>query len=85
MYTELKAINDSRKSFYGKANIMDENGAKNLISYTTKVARIHPEGIAEVFGYYSPTTARHINEFLQQNGFQKLSKKEMESGKPITK
>ena len=87
MYTELKAINDSRKSFYGKANVSNDYGDEEtltLISYSTKVASIKGN-MAIVNGYYSPTTARHINEFLQQNGFKKLNKKEMESGKPLIK
>ena len=35
---------------------------------------------ANVFGWYSMTTSRHINEFLQQYGFDKMSKKQMEGG-----
>ena len=53
------------------------------MSYSTIVAEIVDEIVegerkVKVFGWYSNTTARHINEFLQQNGFDKMSKKEME-------
>ena len=34
---ELKP-NDNRKSFYGKAKVVTDNGISDLISYTTKVA-----------------------------------------------
>lgn len=32
----------------------------------------------KVNGYYSQTTARHINDFLYQHGFKTMTKKEME-------
>ena len=54
------------------------------MSYSTIVAVI-TDGIAtedgkptvKVNGWYSATTARHINEFLQQHGFDAMTKKEM--------
>lgn len=79
---------DTRKSFYRKAKIYkDNNGNILLMSYETIVAKI-TDKIAtkdniekvEVYGYYSNTTARHINEFLQQHGYPKMSKKQMEGG-----
>lgn len=76
---ELFPRYDSRKSFYGKARIVEhENGDKDLISYTTTVASIK-NNILYVYGWFSNTTARHINEFLQQNGFAPMTKKEMEA------
>ena len=69
---------DSRASFYKKAKIIKYNNALYLQSYSTIVAKID-NGEVVVNGWYSTTTARHINEFLQQNGFEKMSKKEMES------
>ena len=77
---------DSRKSFYGKAKVYkDDQGHLLLMSYSTIVAEI-TDGIAtedgrptaKVNGYYSQTTARHINDFLYQYGFPTLCKKEME-------
>lgn len=74
---ELSAIYDRCNSFYGKANIIEfKDGTKQLRSYNTIVAEIKNNTV-KVFGYYSLTTARHINEFLQQNGFSKMSKCEM--------
>jgi len=76
---ELFPKYDRRKSFYGKARIVEhENGDKDLISYTTTVASIK-NNILYVYGWFSNTTARHINEFLQQNGFDPMTKKEMEA------
>lgn len=85
---ELKPQYDNAKSFYKKANVYrDDNGKIFLMSYTTIVAEITDKIVAEdgnahakVYDYYSVTTARHVNEFLQQNGFSKMSKKEMEKG-----
>jgi hypothetical protein len=68
---------DSRKSFYGKAVVIEESGIKQLRSYNTIVAEIR-EGEAEIFGTYSPTTLRHIKDFLYQNGFEVGTKKELE-------
>lgn len=75
---------DTRKSFYNKAEIYkkyDEIQKANMLylkSYDTIVAVINLDtNVPCVFGYYSQTTARHINEFLLQNGFNKMSKKEM--------
>lgn len=65
---ELKTDYDSRKSFYGKAKIVINEGKTHLISYDTWVARIE-NGKAIVTGLYSATTLRHIKEFLKQNGF----------------
>lgn len=73
----LRPKYDSRKSFYKKASILIYNGALYLLSYDTIVAKIE-NGKAVVNGWYSQTTARHINEFLLQNGFEKMSEKEME-------
>lgn len=73
----LQARYDSRADFYKKAQIKKYNGALYLQSYSTIVAKIE-DGKAIVNGWYSQTTARHINEFLYQNGFDKMTKKQME-------
>lgn len=85
---ELQPQYDRAKSFYKKANVYkDDKGHILLMSYTTIVAEITDAMAAEdgkpklkVNGWYSNTTARHINEFAQQHGFNKMSKKEMERG-----
>lgn len=70
----------SQKSFGGKAKvIVDDDGTKILVSYNTKVAKITPSGELKVMGYFTPTTAKHINEFAQQNGFPKMTKAQMDS------
>ena len=66
---------DSRKSFYGKARVVEkDDGSKVLYSYSTPVVRIK-DGKATLLrkGYVgwnaSPTTLRHVKDFLAQNGF----------------
>ena len=73
----LQVIYDSRADFYKKAKIIRYNNAIYLQSYSTIVAKIE-NGKIIINGWYSQTTARHINEFLLQNGFNKLTKKQME-------
>lgn len=67
-YYELMPRYDSRKSFYGKALVIEKGTAKTLRSYSTNVATIE-NGKAKVYDIYSQTTLRHIKEFLKQNGF----------------
>jgi NADPH-dependent 7-cyano-7-deazaguanine reductase QueF len=74
---ELKSIYSSQKSFGKKANVITEGDETKLKSYHTIVAVKQGKTI-KVKGYYSRTTAIHINEFLQQNGAKPLNKKEME-------
>ena len=73
----LESIYSSQKSFYNKANVIVEGGQTKLKSYSTIVAVKQGKTI-QVKGWYSKTTAIHINEFLQQNGVSSLTKKEME-------
>lgn len=85
---ELKPQFDSAKSFYHKANVYrNDKGKILLMSYSTIVAEIIDKTVSatgqdklNVFGYYSRTTARHINEFAQQYGFAPMNKKAMEGG-----
>lgn len=76
MISYLASIYDSRKSFENKAQIIDGAETVKLQSYSTIVAVLDKKlQTVKVNGYFSPTTARHINEFLLQNGFDKLTKK----------
>ena len=76
---ELMPTN-KRKSFYGKAKVVTKDGVSDLISYSTKVASYnHTTNKMSVFGWYSNTTASHINSFLQYFGFKKCTKKELEN------
>lgn len=74
---------DGRKSFYGKAWVVNENGELVLRSYNTRVAKIK-KGVPMVKGLYSNTTTRHIKEFLKQNNIKADStaeiKKYLKSG-----
>lgn len=80
MITELQPIHSSQKSFYGKARVEHlENGHKALYSYSTKVCELDNNNNIVDIGYYSATTSRHINDFLQQNGHNKMTKKEIEN------
>ena len=73
---ELEAIHDSSQSFYGKAKVELDGNKIILYSYGTLVAFIEND-IAYITGYYTQTTMRHIKEFLLQNGFEAVSKKQM--------
>lgn len=75
---------DSRNSFYGKATLLHDGDLTKLRSYNTIVATYnHKTNEIKVFGWYSSTTARHINEFLHFYGFDAMSKKEMDSHQEV--
>lgn len=76
--TKLKCIYDARKSFYGKAVVIEKDGVKKLYSYDTLVAKIGKKGKAEVYNLQSQTTLRHIKEFLKQNNIFADTKKQIE-------
>jgi hypothetical protein len=78
---------DGKKSFYGKCAVNIYNHSYDeLISYNTIVAIYDwNTKIMHIHGYYSPTTARHINAYLQYHGFKKASKKELENWTPCTR
>lgn len=76
---ELIPQYDARRSFYGKAKIEETKKYLKLYSYQTLVAMINKEeNTVKVFGTYSPTTLRHIKEFLKQNNFIAINKKQIE-------
>lgn len=74
MLTELKPILSGQKSFYGKAQVMIKKDKLELYSYSTLVAEIKRDGkeckvlLDDDGGLYSPTTLRHIKDFMYQNG-----------------
>lgn len=75
--TELRAIYDSRVSFYGKAQVIAGNGAIELQSYFTCVARMEDDELTilpDANSWWSATTGRHINDFVQQLGGKKMTK-----------
>ena len=77
MSYKLECVFDSRKSFYGKAIVEENDNKKTLYSYGIEVAEIKDGEFNMLWGGYSQTTYRHVNEFIQQNGFPKMSKKEI--------
>ena len=65
---DLSCRYDSRRSFYGKAKIYEddeESGVYYLMSYSTVVAEAR-HGVVTDFGKYSQTTSRHQKEFRKQ-------------------
>ena len=74
--TTLKAT--LQKSYYGKAKIFYYDDAIVLRSYNTDVIAIDKlnNKIIRLWAGWSRTTAKHINDFLMQNGFNALSKKD---------
>lgn len=64
---------DGRKSFYGKAMVIERGDEIILVSYDTEVAYIK-DSQPYVRDAYSHTTLRHIKEFLKQHGFKAESK-----------
>ena len=52
---------------YGQAHVViDEHGAKTLVSYTTPVVTIDPMGWLTCTGTYSRTTIKHISAFMKE-------------------
>ena len=80
MLFELTPKFDSRKSFYGKANVVIADGISTLYSYDTPVAFIEPDQPPVMLDGWdsTQTTLRHAREFLKQNGFKADSKKQMQ-------
>ena len=80
MIYELYPRYDSRLSFYGKAQVLDDRSEKKLYSYNTLVAKVTFEKdyiIYEYLGKYSQTTTRHQKEFFKQEGLSNEDIKEL--------
>ena len=62
--------NDNRKSFCGKARVIEtDNGEKVLQSYNTEVCKVTSGGeFIRLWSGYSATTMRHVNSFLDLVG-----------------
>lgn len=63
---------DSRRSFYGKAHVIEkDNGDVVLQSYNTEVCRVTSGGaFVRMWAGWSATTGRHINSFLDFLGIE---------------
>ena len=62
------ACRDGRKSFYGKAHVIERNDGVYLRSYDTIVCRIVNGTFQRLWDGYSATTMRHVNSFLDEYG-----------------
>ena len=75
---ELQAIYDGRKSFYGKAQLIENGEKTELQSYNTIVATYYKkENKFVLHGKYSQTTTRHQKEFANQLGLNFKNSKEL--------
>ena len=71
---------DGRKSFYKKCSVIENGKTARLYSYDTLVAEFRfITREMKVHGWYSATTARHINAFLVHFGYARATKKQMEN------
>ena len=75
MIYDLDCRYDSRKSFYGKAQVLEQTMSDwkeiDLYSYNTLVAKIIETNKTKkyiYYGKYSQTTTRHQKEFFKQYG-----------------
>ena len=59
---------EDHKSAQAKVREYD-NGARELVSYTTVVCELDNEGWLKVNGLYSRTTIKHIGWFMKDLGF----------------
>ena len=67
---------DSRKSFYNKCYVIEDEHGSMLYSYNTLVARYIPgRGIVRSWSGYSTTTMRHINAYAAYLGIPHSGKK----------
>ena len=74
---DLRPIN-GRKSFYGKAQMINEGDVVKLRSYTTIVAEYNRKSKKlKINGYYSATTKSHLDSFLYTLGLPSMTKKEV--------
>lgn len=71
-------LNNKPNNHVNEYTNSDGEHYSDLISYTTRVASYnHNTNEMSVYGWYSATTARHINAFLEFYGFEKCNKQQM--------
>lgn len=76
---------NSQKSFYGKATVYEyADGARVLVSYSTRVAEIAPDGsFRRLWSGFSATTMKHINSFIALYGVDGGGKKWCRTGQRL--
>jgi len=70
----------SRKSFYGRAKVIEQGGSRYLLSYRTVVGSV--DGKGKVHRYWdgkSNTTSAHIVSFLKQFADRPMTSREFYS------
>lgn len=71
-------LNNKPNNHVNEYTNSDGEHYSDLISYTARVASYnHNTNEMSVYGWYSATTARHINAFLEFYGFEKCNKQQM--------
>ena len=78
-FYELSPRFDSRKSFYGKAQIIEIESDTYLKSYDTIVCGIINGEFRRFWSGWSNTTGRHVNEFSRQFRRIPIGKKEWDA------
>lgn len=73
---ELRPVYSSVRSFYKKAMVQPFPGGMILYSYGTPVCTVYNGELFRHWDSWSATTARHVNEFLQQCGLSAINKAE---------
>lgn len=78
---ELVPRYDSCKSFYGKAVVRKHDDYFTLVSYKTDVAVVkftdNKFSVQVLEDVLTPTTLRHVKEFLKQRGIKAESKSQI--------
>lgn len=64
----IEKYNNGHKYAATYVRIFDDNTVQ-LVSYTTTVIEIAPDGWLHVNGLYSMTTIKHIGWFMRERGF----------------
>jgi hypothetical protein len=71
-------LNNSPKHHVNEYTNDDSDHYSDLISYETRVASYnHKTNEMSIYGWFSQTTAKHINTFLEFYGFEKVNKQQM--------
>lgn len=65
---------DARKSFYGKAKVVEEENRILLMSYNTIVGYISEGKFHRTWNGYSQTTVRHVSSFCNMYGLGTVNK-----------
>ena len=71
-------INNKKNNHVNEYTNSDGDHYSDLISYSKRVASYnHNTNEMSVYGWFSNTTAKHINDFLEYYGFDKCNKQQM--------